>query len=295
MLNVSTPGSRLGGEDTRPVSEASRYEDDYDESQPTSPRSSGPAMSGENECDPMMMDPPTSPLPDASRGGGAGTPLTGGRGSLFVAEDTQRRFLGPSAVDDGIGISIRDSFRLGSGSSTPMTGYRGSFAAGPGGASHPLEVGSPLVGGKDTDHDSASPFKSADKEASSTLDNGAASKQRKGDRILNSDGGGGSVEKTKRRRMILLGALAGLIILALAVALPVALTVKKKPSNRSTSGNGGGGGGNGGGGGDGGSGQGTPPAGSPTTGGNGSTVITDRKSTRLNSSHNQRSRMPSSA
>ena len=288
MLNAGTPGSHLGGGDIRPVSEASRYEDDYNESHPAPPRSSGRASSGENEYDPMMMDPPTSPLPGVSRRGGAGTPLSGGRDSMFVADDTQRRFFGPSPVDDGNGVNMRDSFRLGSGSSTPMAEYHGSFAAAGSAsavASHPSDVGSvPLMGGNDTDHDSASPFKFTDKEASSTFDAGAASKQRKRDRILNSYAGGGSVvEKTKRRRMILLGALAGLIIVALAIALPVALTANKKPSNRSTSGNGGGsGGGSGGGdggGGDGGPGQGAPPANSPTTGGNGSTVITDKNKT----------------
>jgi hypothetical protein len=296
MLRAGTPGSGRGADPTGYISEASHYdEDDNDHSYDTAlntPRapSSVPA-SGEHEHDPMMtsLHSPTSPTHVVSRGSGAGTPLTGGRGSTYLEEYAQRRFFGPgTAADDGNGIGIRDSLRLSSEASTPMNDYRGSFAGATGAAgavvSQPSEIGSgsgsaPLMGGgNDTDLDSAAPFKFGDKEASSSFNDGAAPKERKRDRILNSYAGGGSNEK-KRRRMILLGAaLVGLIILAVAIAVPVALTTNKKTSNRSTSGNGGGGGG-GATGGSGNPGDGSPPANAPTTGGNGSTVTTDKNTT----------------
>lgn len=272
---------------TGPVSDASHYdEEDNDNSYDTALNAVAPSSlpaSGENEHDPMMtsVTSPTSPTPMAMRNSGAGTPLTGERGSMYLEEYAQRRFFGPAGgTDDGNGV--RDSLQLGSEPSTPMNEYRGSFAGAAGAVvSQPSEIGSgsvPLMGGgNDTDHESAAPFKFGDKEASSSFNDGAALKERKRDHILNSYVGGGSNGK-KRRRMILLGgALVGLIILAVAIAVPVALTTNKKPSNKSTSGNGGGGGGTTGGGGN--PGEGSPPANAPTTGSDGSTVITDKNTT----------------
>ena len=138
MLPASTPGSGLGDTSIRLVSESSHYDEDENDhthgdprQSPVPARSSGLASSGENEHDPMMFNfnLPTFPTLATSRGvGGEGTPLTGGDGSMYVAEDTQRRFFGSGSPgpDDGIGIGLRDSSQLGSGSFTPIGEYRGS-------------------------------------------------------------------------------------------------------------------------------------------------------------------------
>lgn len=261
-------------------------------------------------------------------GSGRSTPAGGGLndGGIYMPEETQRRFFGRAAAEDGFinRGSVVDS-TLG-GASTP--GLRGSMArydsddggslmglapaagalagAGAGSSGYlrssalgspgeedpyrdvpfsPATPGHPGTGSGVGAGDVATPFIGGEKSVDSMNGNQAANNAKR-DRMLDSYAGkrGGS----RRRLIILAAALAGVVVLALVIALPVVLTRKNgNPSNNTSQPGGGDGGGGGGGGGDGGGngngggngGGGEPPVSAPITGGDGSTVTTDKNTT----------------
>lgn len=237
---------------------------------------------------------------------------------MYTSEDTRRRFFGHISPGDGFN---RESVL--SGASSP--GLRGSFAGAQydsddgsaiGFAHRGQPAGDAILGagvlgasGVVTDassavdttpelrHDDAVPASTApagpasggvdvEKSVDSVDEEGVGAKEqkRRRDRVLGLYAG-----RSPRRRhaLILAGALVGLIILALVIALPVALTRNKGHGSNNTSnpGGGDGGGGDGGGGGGGGDGGGDspppppPPPSVPTTGGDGSTITTDKNTT----------------
>lgn len=233
---------------------------------------------------------------------GMGTP---GDDGLYSHEDTQRRFFG-AAASEGF-FANRGSFASGSGASTP--GLRSSYA----GALYDSDGGSavglaPTAGAgtmssaditgsaryQDVPYSPGSPAR-FNTNTTSGGDVGTPFLEEKvtggqNDRALSSYADRAQAPRSRRRRLLIGGALVGLIILAIVIAVPVALTTKHHSSSDASTGTGDGGGGGGdnggGGGGDGGgdngggnNGGGGQPTIAPTTGGDGSTVTTDKNTT----------------
>lgn len=228
-----------------------------------------------------------------------------GEDGLFLHDETQRRFFG-AAASEGL-FANRGSFASGSGVSTP--GMRASYA----GALYDSDDGSavglaPMSGAnagntlssadiaeryRDLPYTPASPSRLGAAGAAGG-DVGTPFLDEKTTGGLNDRAGDSYFPRSKQpwyrqRKFILAGAL-GLIALIVVIAVPVALTTKKGHSSSDAStGTGGGGGGDGGGdngGGSGGGGNngtdtggGGGPTAAPITGGDGSTVTTDKNTT----------------
>lgn len=204
-------------------------------------------------------------------------------GVLGMPADNQRRFFG-TAAGDGIRGSL---ISQGSGTSTPtFEPYRDL----PGSSTHGGVPPSPIAGRESFDISNATPFlgfshrdssamqsmNSADafnKDELELSEGGVAAKR---DRVTGyAAAGGANAGQRRRKRMIIIGALVGLVVIGVGVGLGVALSKKGSSKNNSSGGGSGGGDGGGSGGGDGGGDGGGTTQQPIVSGGDGSTVTTD--------------------